>query len=82
MQSWQEWMEHAAAGDFAELAVQTSCCGSHTTLNDLAYEWPAGSARFVLEAQNPGIGGALPENHITAIEEALGCEVRQILSPY
>jgi hypothetical protein len=50
---WQQLMDEAYTTRLSNLQVKMSCCGSICSLNDLKYEWPAGFARFVLEAANP-----------------------------
>ncbi len=65
---------------FGALGVTTPCCTSQTTLNDLVYDWPAGFARFVLEARNPGVAGLLSPADQAILEAALGCPVRQVLA--
>jgi hypothetical protein len=82
MESWQEWMEAKALGNFADLNITTPCCGADVSLNDLNYDWPAGFARFVLEAANPGITGWLSESDVAVVEEVLGCTIRQIMAHY
>ncbi|HLZ68667.1 MAG TPA: hypothetical protein VKV26_02040 [Dehalococcoidia bacterium] len=75
---WQERMDEANAMKFTQLAVSTPCCGAQTSLNDLAYDWPAGFARFVLSAENPERGW-LNAEELSAIAAALDHPVRQIL---
>ncbi len=75
---WQTAMDRAATTNFRDLMIMTPCCRTHTSLNDLRYEWPAGFARFVLEAQNPNIG-LLNVHQIHRLSQILGCRVRQIL---
>jgi hypothetical protein len=40
----------------ARLDASMPCCGGSTSLNALRFDWPAGFARFVLEARNAGVG--------------------------
>ena len=47
-------MDQAYRFSFVDLAVSVPCCNAQLSLNDLRYEWPAGFARFILEAQSPG----------------------------
>ncbi|HEU5015576.1 MAG TPA: hypothetical protein VFT66_23845 [Roseiflexaceae bacterium] len=76
---WQTAMEQAAKRHFIDLTVTTPCCGVQTSLNELLYDWPAGFARFVLEARNPNIG-LLSVSQIRELQQILGCRVRQILA--
>lgn len=55
----------------------TPCCGTNSTLNDLAYEWPQGFGRFSLDALNPSIG-TLAEKHKQELEAILGTPLRVI----
>jgi hypothetical protein len=63
---WNDAMATASETAFRDLSVTTPCCGAVTSLNDLTYVWPAGFARFVLEAMNPNV-----ENLTLAQEEQL-----------
>lgn len=65
---------------FENLAIVTPCCRFHTSLNDLEYHWPAGFARFSIEARNPFIGGELEQNQLSKVEATLSCRLRQILA--
>jgi hypothetical protein len=51
-------------------------------LNDLVWEWPAGFAKFILEAMNPRLQGRLPEERQSQTETILGCGLRQIYAHY
>ncbi len=61
---------------FTNLLVTLPCCGATRSLNDLRYEWPTGFTRFRLEARNPNKrnGDAV----LPALEQILGCQLRQI----
>jgi hypothetical protein len=59
------------------LEVATPCCGVTTSLNDLDYVWPAGFARFVLEATNPNITDE-QLGWVTGVAEAAGTPLRAI----
>ncbi len=74
-------MDDAFKVRFTALAVTTPCCGANVSLNDLNYEWPAGFARFVLEAMNPGVGD-LATAEIAALAEIVGSPLRRIWAHY
>jgi hypothetical protein len=74
---WKDAMDNASESAFNNLSVTTPCCGHSTTLNDLDYVWPAGFARFVLEAMNPNISQTT-EDQDRALSEALGLKLRKI----
>ena len=78
---WPAAMDRAHAGHFADLAVTAPCCGAALSLNDLRYEWPAGFARFVLEAMNPGVPD-LPATTLAELEQRLGAPLRVIWAHY
>ena len=80
-QWWKEAMDRAWQTRFANLAAVVPCCGSATSLNDLRYVWPAGFARFVLEAKNPGITD-LAHHDLAQLETTLGCRLRRIWAHY
>ena len=55
---------------------------STSNLNALRYIWPAGFARFSLCAMNPNIGGVLAAKDVSALEDVLGCKLRQVYAHY
>ncbi len=82
-ESWSEWMNKSSKSDFLDRSVTMSCCGRETDLNALRYDWPAGFARYILRALNPEIeNGMLPADKLSALEEILGCKLRQIRTHY
>jgi len=78
---WQEAMGKAAERGFVNLDIQLPCCQKQTSLNELGYDWPAGFARFSLEARNPGVK-MLKAEQIRAVEQDLGCQLRVIWAHY
>jgi hypothetical protein len=78
---WSIVMEMGHEQQFRDLRVTTPCCAVRTTLNELVYSWPAGFARYTLEALNPGVG-SLPDRVLERLENALGSEVRVIWAHY
>ena len=78
---WQGHMDHAATREFRNLRVTVPCCGTATSLDRLDYEWPAGFARFVLEASNPNVS-ELPGQQMRSLGRLLGCRLRQIWARY
>src|ERR1700722_18500832 len=52
---WKNAMSALYKAKFSNLEVIAPCCGARVSLNDLDYVWPAGFARFVIEAKNPGL---------------------------
>lgn len=77
---WQQAMDAAYQRGFTDLLVNLPCCGAVSSLNDLQYEWPAGFARFVLEARSPG--GDIDDKQLKILEKALGCKLRKIWARY
>jgi hypothetical protein len=76
MDSWSEAVGLAYESEFTNLSITTACCGQSTSLNDLHYEWPAGFARFVMEAKNPN--GDLSDAQIVELADAIGSSLRRI----
>lgn len=74
---WAEAMDAAYATGFADLSAVTACCGMQVSLNRLHYVWPAGFARFGIEATNPRIHDLEPA-HQQRIAELLGSAVTRI----
>lgn len=70
----QAW-DHEREG-FGDLSCSTPCCGRLTSLNDLAYRWPAGFSRFVLRAHNPRRSDVLTPEDFASLEGLLGCHLR------
>jgi hypothetical protein len=77
---WAEMETRSKANGFKDLAVETPCCLDRTTLDGLRYGWPVGFARFALVARNTALRGNLGDDQKRALEAALGCPVRVILS--
>jgi hypothetical protein len=82
MDWWQKAMGTAGANDFADLNVEVPCCGAKTSLNDLDYHWPAGFARFTLEASEPQLADVLDTQAVAQLETLLGTRVRQVRAHY
>ncbi len=78
---WGDAMTRASQGGFEDLAVSTPCCGRATSLNELDYDWPAGFARFVVEALNPGVSD-LTKPQVDELAQALGTPLRRIWAHY
>src|SRR6516225_4448981 len=79
-QWWRTAMDEAYKTNWTVLETTVPCCGSRCSLNDLTYNFTAGFARFVLEAENPGLAGIgrLDVDQINKLQDALGCSLRQI----
>jgi hypothetical protein len=58
-----------------------ACCGALVSLNDLIYEWPAGFARFVLEAMNPNVRD-IADDELASLAAILGTPLRKIWARY
>jgi hypothetical protein len=78
---WSDAVEHASETAFASLDVSVPCCGRTVSLNELDYEWPAGFARFVLEAMNPNVRD-LDEEEVASLALILGTTLRRIWAHY
>jgi hypothetical protein len=74
---WGAAMDAAFETRFRALSVTLPCCGATRSLNDLRYEFPAGFARFVLQAENPNSFG-LGAEQVQAIEHIVRSPLRQI----
>jgi hypothetical protein len=70
-------MDAAWDAHFRDLTTIAGCCGASVSLNDLRYVWPAGFARFVLEAMDPDVADLSAAEH-AKLETTLGCELRRI----
>lgn len=81
MEWWQERMGAASATSFRDLAVDVPCCNATTTLDDLVYEMPAGFARFVLQVEGADLD-AWERVDVDALEQTLGCTLRQVIARY
>jgi hypothetical protein len=79
-QWWQKVMISASSTVFTNLIVITPCCGSTLSLNELRYVWPAGFARFVLEARNPN--GDISEAALNSLSSLLKAEMKKIWAHY
>jgi hypothetical protein len=73
---WGQAMDLAYRSHFSDLSMMMPCCGSRQSLNDLRYDWPAGFARFVLQARDPGAD--LTQAQVEVLQRLLGCSLRKI----
>lgn len=71
---WQQAAEAAYANEFSDLMVQVPCCGAQGSLNDLIYSWPAGFARFRLQARNPT--GDVNDTQLSLLSNVMKGELR------
>ncbi len=77
---WGECMSHnfdEESESFKLESVSLPCCGAMHSLNDLAYSWQQGFARYSLEALNPGIESVADEGK-AKLERAVGCQLKVI----
>lgn len=81
MDWWSEQMGRAGEASFANLAVTTPCCRTRTSLNDLAYDWPAGFARAEVSVVNPP-RGRLDDAELAQVAAGLGHPLRQVIAHY
>ncbi|MBZ4632045.1 hypothetical protein GBP94_22010 [Mycobacterium avium subsp. hominissuis] len=75
---WHEQMDRQYRRDtgFHLQPVTVPCCARTTTLNDLAYGWPLGFARWQATTLSPDRGW-LTDAELSEIGQALGHPVRQ-----
>jgi hypothetical protein len=76
---WGDLLEERHENGFDDLTVTVPCCGATTRLEALTYEWPCGFARFEIAIWNPGRGW-FTDQEITAVADALGHPVRQVMA--
>jgi hypothetical protein len=57
------------------------CCGNVASLLDFKAQWPAGFARFLIEARYATSPRFLADADLARIEQMLGCRLRQIMAP-
>ena len=75
--AWPEWMGYMHD---TQRRLTLPCCGGESILNDLTYRWPAGFARFVLEAKNPESCDWLSRKQVDELREILRYPLRQIIA--
>ena len=77
---WSDRMDddYDGSNGFALATYAAPCCSKQVTLNDLAYEWPQGFAKFALSARNPRVA-TLDESSRHELETILGTKLRVIL---
>jgi hypothetical protein len=74
---WSTAMDSSFKTGFSNLDTTVPCCGARVSLNDLDYVWPAGFARFVLEAMNPDVKD-VSADQLQQISQYLACDIRRI----
>ena len=66
----------------SELKIEMPCCSNEIKVTDLAFDWPAGFARFELSIWNPETTRPLCPQILKKLEEHLGCELKEIWAHY
>jgi hypothetical protein len=65
----------------SQLIKLLPCCQIEWSMNDLAYHWPAGFARWALAVSDDSICYALlPADQHRQVEELAGCPLRQVIT--
>jgi len=75
---WGNAVSDSYDSGFSRLTVTVPCCGGEMSLNELAYDWPMGFAKFRIEVLYPNRGW-LTDEELAAVTDALGHPLRQIL---
>ncbi|MFF8909591.1 hypothetical protein [Streptomyces olivaceoviridis] len=75
---WAEAVSERYAEGFSTLMATVPCCEVETSLNELAYDWPMGFARFRIEVLYPNRAW-LSDEELASLAGALGHPLRQIL---
>ncbi|CAM5720515.1 MULTISPECIES: hypothetical protein [Streptomyces] len=75
---WAEAVSERYAEGFSTLMVTVPCCEVEMSLNELAYDWPMGFARFRIEILYPNRAW-LSDEELASLTGALGHPLRQIL---
>ncbi|MBK3639363.1 zinc ribbon domain-containing protein [Streptomyces sp. MBT33] len=75
---WAESVSQRYDEGFPTLVVTVPCCDGETSLNELAYDWPMGFARFRIEVLYPNRSW-LTDEELATLTDALGHPLRQIL---
>lgn len=71
------------SSDLTDLDVVLPCCGAASNLNDLAYDWPMGFARFEIGVLNGTRERyELDGSELRQVAQLLGHPLRQILAHY
>lgn len=71
---WSEAM--SVAHETGDLSLDMPCCDARTNLNDLAYGWACGFARFAVSARNPE--SSLSDETAADIASLLGAPIRLV----
>ncbi|MER7609181.1 hypothetical protein [Nocardioides sp. NPDC127503] len=81
--SWVFEVVGERSSDLSDLDVVLPCCGVTSSLNELAYDWAMGFARFEIGVLNGTRARyELDESELRQVGELLGHPVRQILAHY
>ncbi|MER7555651.1 hypothetical protein ABTZ46_01840 [Nocardioides sp. NPDC126508] len=81
--SWVFEVVDERSRDLIDLDVVLPCCGATSSLNELAYGWAMGFARFEIGVLNGTRARyELDESELRQVGELLGHPIRQILAHY
>ncbi|GHF21926.1 hypothetical protein GCM10018789_59980 [Streptomyces werraensis] len=75
---WGEAVSERYYEGFSTLMVTVPCCDVETSLNELAYDWPMGFARFRIEVTYPNRAW-LTDEELASLTDALGHPLRPML---
>lgn len=79
---WGDAMSTAERTAFKNLSVRLPCCDGAGRLDNLNYKMPAGFARFLLQAREPGPSRYLTVDKLQTLESILDTPLQQIWSQY
>lgn len=81
--TWAFEVVNERSSDLTDLDVVLPCCGAASNLNDLAYDWPLGFARFEIGILNGTRARyELDGSELRQVGQLLGHPVRQVLAHY
>ena len=81
--TWAFEVVNERSSDLTDLDVVLPCCGAASNLNDLAYDWPLGFARFEIGVLNGTRARyELDGSELRQVGQLLGHPVRQVLAHY
>ncbi len=79
---WYGLSESMEEADLTSITTKMPCCGQTVNLMDIAFDWPAGFARFELNVMNPNVKDNLTKTQLLQLEEILGCPLKQVRAHY
>lgn len=82
LQWWHDVGDQMEQHPVESIVTTMPCCRASVRLVDMAFDWPAGFARFEVSIRNPNASENLSDPQLVELSGILGCTLRQVRAHY